>query len=102
MEKYGTSPAMMDLPKVKADNKNIDFKKQKYLYKIKAKKDKRTKSQLLFLLDATEGFVELMIQRQINPPVVIAPDCEQYKKGYDVGWANAISAAKKNRWWRFW
>ena len=82
--------------------KKTDFEKQEELYKVYAKKDKRTKAQLLLLLDATQGHVEMMIQKQINPPIVVCPDNKHYEAGYKAGVEAALESVEENKkWWKW-
>lgn len=70
--------------------------------KVVVKKDRRTKAELIKRLDTVIENYRALSQRQINPPLLIAKDSENFDAGYKSGVKAQQEFEAKNKWWRFW
>ncbi len=65
-------------------------------------RDKRTKAELIKQLsDMIKNYSELM-EKQINPPVVIAEDSENFDAGFKAGVKAQQEWYAEHPWWKLW
>ena len=106
-QKYGKSPAMADLPKVKADNKKALVKlKKNGVSQPMAARDKRTKAELIKLLEATRAQRDIAMKHIKRDPNDFVPACDtpQFQEGYRAGVKAQQVFEKKHffTFWRYW